>query len=222
MQVTKLSPNDLQKLDEMINRYIIKKMVPSLAMLINDEVEFSSIKTSELGLDEISKIVPQTKFQENDVGVYVACKGDMNLGILFHLPLTDAKKLASKLLGSEQPDTLSLEGRSAVAEVGNILAASFFNVINNELGRKMMSTVPGLAIDTTETLLETPIIETTISETFVHTFGELHCKNSEIIIYASIFQDPTDAKKFVAWKQSNLNYFCQNGSTIPRIIPAIL
>ena len=197
MQVTKLSSTELQKLDDVINGYIIKKMVPSLAMMIDDEVEFTSIKTSELGLDEISTIVPKTKCNESDVGIYLACKGDVNLGLLFHLPLPDARKLASKLLGSEEPENLSTEGRSAVGEIGNILAASFFNVINNELGREMMSTVPGVAIDTTETLLETPIIETTLSETFVHTFGELRCKKSGITIYASIFQDPDDAKAFV-------------------------
>ncbi len=197
MQVTKLTSIELQKLDEVINGYIIKKMAPSLAMMISDEVEFVSIRTSELGLDEISTIVPKTKFEESDVGVYLACKGDVNLGLLFHLPLPDARKLASKLLGSEEPENLSTEGRSAVGEIGNILAASFFNVINNELGREMMSTVPGVAIDTAETLLETPIIETTLSETFVHTFGELRCKESGITIYASIFQDPADAKDFV-------------------------
>ena len=76
--------------------------------------------------EDMSNILPQTEFQENDVGVYITCDGDMKYGILFHLQLSDAKKLASKLLRSEQSDNLSLEGRSAVAEIGNILAASFF------------------------------------------------------------------------------------------------
>ncbi len=197
LQVCQLSKNDLEKLDKVISSFIEKKMVPSLSTLTNDEVKFLSIKTSELGLDEISKIVPQTEFQENSVGVYITCEGDLKLGILFHLPLANAKKLASRLLGSETNNDLSLEGRSSLAEIGNIMAASLFNAINEENGCKITSSVPGLAIDTAEALLESPIIETAVSDTFVHTFGELHCINSKIIISASIFQDPSEAKKFI-------------------------
>lgn len=197
LQVCQLSKNDLQKLDQVISAFINKKMVPSLSTLTNDEVKFVSIKTSELGLDEISKIVPQTEFQENSVGVYITCEGDLKLGILFHLPLANAKKLASRLLGSETKNDLSSEGRSSLAEIGNIMAASLFNAINEENGCKTTSSVPGLAIDTAEALLESPIIETAVSETFVHTFGELHCINSKIVISASIFQDPSEAKKFI-------------------------
>jgi len=172
-------------------------MVPSLSTLTNDEVKFSSIKTSELGLDEISKIVPETEFQENDVGIYITCKGDMKLGILFHLSLAYAKKLACRLTGTEATCDLSREGKSSLAEIGNILAASLFNAINEESGSKITSSVPGLAIDTAEALLESPIIETAVSDTFVHTFGELHCINSEIVLSASIFQDPSEAKKII-------------------------
>ena len=197
LQVSQLSQNDLQKLDGIICAFINKKMVPSLSTLTNDEVKFSSIKTSELGLDEISKIVPQTEFQENDVGIYITCKGDVKLGILFHMPLAYAKKLASRLLDSETNNDLSLEGKSSLAEIGNILAASLFNAINEENGSKIKSSVPGLAIDTAEALLESPIIETAVSNTFVHTFGKLHCINSKIVIFASIFQDPSEAKKII-------------------------
>lgn len=195
MQESVLSEPDLQKLDSIIQGYIVQKMVPSLSSLINDEVKFSSIKTNELSFEDMADIIPQSEFQENDVGVFVTCEGDVKYGILFHLPLSKAKILATKLIGSEQTENLSADGRSAVAEIGNILAASFFNVVNEATGSEMMSTVPGLAIDSASTLVETPIIETAVSETFVHTFGELQCINSEITIFASIFQDPSDAKK---------------------------
>lgn len=191
-----LSENDLHILDKVISAFINKKMVPSLSLLTNDEVKFTSIKTSELGLDQISTIVPQTEFKENDVGVYVACDGDLKLGILFHLPLTDAKKLAAKLIGITS-NNLSSEGKSSLTEIGNILAASLFNAINEEKEYEMSSSVPGLAIDTAEALLESPIIETAMSETFIHTYGNLHCINSKIVISASIFLDPSEAKKII-------------------------
>jgi len=190
-----LSQNDLQKLDDIILGFIIQKMVPSLSVLINDKVKLSSIKTSELSFEDIHDIIHPSEFQENDVGVFITCDGDVKYGILFYLPLSNAKKLATKLVGLEQTENLSSDGRSAVAEIGNILAASFFNVVNEETGNEMMSTVPGLAIDSVSALIETPIIETAVSETFIHTFIELQCIDSKITIFASIFQDPSDAKK---------------------------
>ncbi len=197
MQVSQLAQNDIQKLDNVITSFINKKMVPSLSTLVNDEVRFLSIKTTELSLDQISTIVPHTEFNENDVGVYIRCDGDLNLGILFHLSLGQAKKLASVLVGDETNSDLSLERKSSLTEIGNILAASLFNVINEETGCKMLSTVPGLAIDTAESLLESPIIETAVSDTFVHTFGELRCISSKIVISASIFLDAKEAKKLL-------------------------
>lgn len=197
MQVSQLSSGDLHTLSKVISEFIDGNMVPSLSTLTNDEVKFVSIKTSELGLNEISNIIPQTEFKENDVGIYISCDGDVKLGILFHLPLADAKKLASILTGSKTNSDLSSMGKSSLTEIGNILAASLFNAINAEKGCKITSSIPGLAIDTAEALLESPIIETAVSDTFIHTFGELHCINSKIIIFASIFQDPFEAKKLL-------------------------
>ncbi len=197
MQVSQLSSGDLHTLSKVISEFIDGNMVPSLSTLTNDEVKFVSIKTSELGLNEISNIIPQTEYKENDVGIYISCDGDVKLGILFHLPLADAKKLASILTGSKTNSDLSSMGKSSLTEIGNILAASLFNAINAEKGCKITSSIPGLAIDTAEALLESPIIETAVSDTFIHTFGELHCINSKIIIFASIFQDPFEAKKLL-------------------------
>ena len=197
MQISQLSSGDLRTLSKVISEFIDGNMVPSLSTLTNDEVKFVSIKTSELGLNEISNIIPQTEFKENDVGIYISCDGDVKLGILFHLPLADAKKLASILTGSKTNSDLSSIGKSSLTEIGNIFAASLFNAINAEKGCKITSSIPVLAIDTAEALLESPIIETAVSDTFVHTFGELHCINSKIIISASIFQDPFEAKKLL-------------------------
>jgi len=197
LQVSQLSSGDLHTLSKVISEFIDGNMVPSLSTLTNDEVKFVSIKTSELGLNEISNIIPQTEYKENDVGIYISCDGDVKLGILFHLPLADAKKLASILTGSKTNSDLSSMGKSSLTEIGNILAASLFNAINAEKGCKITSSIPGLAIDTAEALLESPIIETAVSDTFIHTFGELHCINSKIIIFASIFQDPFEAKKLL-------------------------
>ena len=121
----------------------------------------------------------------------------MKLGILFHLSLDAAKELSTRLIGSNSNSDLSSEGRSSLSEIGNIMAASLFSTINGETGYKIMSSVPGLAIDTADALLESPILENTVSETFIHTSGNLYCINSKIVIHASIFQDPTEAKKLL-------------------------
>ncbi len=172
-------------------------MVPSLSSLLDEEIKFESIKTSELSFENMTSLIPSSEVGSQDVGVYVTCDGQIKFGILFHLKLDDAKKLASKLLCSEQTGYLTADGKSAVSEIGNILAASFFNTVNEETGMQMMSSVPGLAIDSATTLIETPIMETALSNTFIHSFGQLHCVDSKVTIHASIFQDPDDARKFV-------------------------
>ena len=60
LEKCQLSKDDLKKLDNVITEFINNKMVPSLSILTNDEVKFTSIKTTELGLDEISTIVPRS------------------------------------------------------------------------------------------------------------------------------------------------------------------
>lgn len=197
MSETVFSKSDLQKLDETITRYISTKMVPSLTSLINEEVQFSSTKTSELSFENMSELLPSSDIDSQDVGVYVTCDGEIKFGILFHFKLIDAQKLASKLLCSEQTGDLTTDGKSAVSEIGNILAASFFNTVNEETGIQMMSGIPGLAIDSASTLIETPIMETALSDTFIHSFGQLYCVDSKVTIHASIFQDVDDARKFV-------------------------
>jgi len=194
---TVFSKSDLQKLDETISRYLSTKMVPSLSSLLNEEVKFSSVKTNEYSFENMCDIITHAEIDSQDVGVYVTCDGEIKFGILFHLDVNDAKKLASKLLCSELTGDLTNDGKSAVSEIGNILAASFFNTVNAETGMQMMSGIPGLAIDSATTLIETPIMETAISDTFIHSFGQLHCVDSNVIIHASIFQDPDDARKFV-------------------------
>ena len=197
MSETVFSKSDLQKLDETITRYISTKMVPSLSSLLNEEIKFSKTITTELSFENMTELIPKIDVDSQDVGVYVTCDGEIKFGILFHLSLDDGKKLASKLLCSDVSEDFTDDGKSAVSEIGNILAASFFNTVNAETGMKMMSGVPGLAIDSTATLIETPIMETALSDTFIHSFGQLHCVDSKVIIHASIFQDIDDARKFV-------------------------
>ena len=197
MQICELSQNDLQKLGKILSEFINSKMASNLSMLINDDVKFVSATPQELGLDDIEKIIPQTEVQENDVGMYITCQGEMEIGILFHLPLGDAKKIAAKLLGSESNSDLSVEGKSSLTEISNIMGASFFNILNEKTGCKITSSVPGLAIDTIPILLESPIMEAAASNTFVYTYGELQCTESKLKIAISIFQNPAEVKSVI-------------------------
>ena len=53
------------------------------------------------------------------------------------------------------------------------MAAALFNAINEKTGCKIMSSIPGLAIDTAEALLEAPIMSTAESDTFVHNIWKI-------------------------------------------------
>lgn len=197
LQVAELSQKDIQRLDQIIEDIINEKMVASLSMLVNDEVKFSLINTSEFRLDESSQIIPKSEFSENEVGIYITCDGDIKIGILFHITLEDAKKIAAVLLESKSNLKLTVEGKSSLAEIGNIMAASLFNSINNVTECKIVSSVPGFAIETMEILLENPIIEASTSNTFVYTYGVLECKKNNFKIFISIFQNPSNIKAMI-------------------------
>ena len=197
LQVSELSQKDVQRLDQIIEDIINEKMTDSLSMLVNDEVKFSLINTNEFRLDESSQMIPKSEFSENEVGIYITCDGDLKIGILFHMTLEDAKKIAAVLLESKSNVKLTIEGKSSLAEIGNIMAASLFNSINNKTECKIVSSVPGFAIETMEILLENPIIEASISNTFVYTYGVLECKNNNCKIFISIFQNPSNIKTMI-------------------------
>lgn len=93
-------------------------------------------------------------------GVYSRLLGDFNGGLLLTFPREDVIMLVGKLMGNEvKVHSLSELDVSAVAEVGNIISASFVSAIAKIINKTILISVPKLAIDMMGAIVDFILIE---------------------------------------------------------------
>jgi chemotaxis protein CheC len=87
--------------------------------------------------------------------------GDINGNILFVLDLISARRLVNILMGNPVNQEITFDSMecSALQEIGNILAGSYLSSLSNLTNLKILSDIPGLAIDMAGAILSVPAIE---------------------------------------------------------------
>ncbi len=81
-------------------------------------------------------------------GLRVQIVGEAAGQIIILFPLRTVKRMVRALLGTGgEPQRLSERERSAVQEVGNILASSFVSGLGDHLGKRLMSSPPEVHLD---------------------------------------------------------------------------
>ncbi len=188
---------ELEKLGEILGSYV-GAAAGSLGKLFNEGVAHKLHKTNVMEFSQLERSINAVPEQEI-VAVYIKGEGDVRLGILLFLSEDNAKTLAARLLGSDTAEKLTALGKSAIAEMGNIiLAGSFLNALSKATGFKVKASVPGLAIDMFRTLLEPPTIDVA-SETdqVIVAEAELTLVDSAISATVLIILDPHGAEKLL-------------------------
>lgn len=90
------------------------------------------------------------------LGVYLAIRGDINGGMLLTLTEESACWMSQHLLRSTSiTELLSEPASSTLKEVGNIIASSFLACLDNQLGLRVMPEPPQLKLATITELLGT-------------------------------------------------------------------
>lgn len=79
-------------------------------------------------------------------GISLAVDGAFSGDVLLVFPIGDAEALAALVTGRERAPLDDL-GRSALKEVGNIIASSYLNALAQLLGGRLMPSVPAMAED---------------------------------------------------------------------------
>jgi chemotaxis protein CheC len=108
------------------------------------------------------KIVPFEKLFEEDAenevyAVVIRVLGDIRGNMLFLFDEASIRELIEVLIGEHE--LLSDMGRSALGEVGNIIASSYMNAIASFTGLFVMPSVPAITYDMIGAILSTLFIE---------------------------------------------------------------
>ncbi len=90
------------------------------------------------------------------VSVYLDIKGDMGGQVLLILPKTSALNLTDLLMELPPGTTTDLgnEERSALAELGDVMASYFLNAIAGLTGRPLLPSPPTVAVDMLANVLD--------------------------------------------------------------------
>jgi chemotaxis protein CheC len=121
-------------------------------------------------------------------GVQIRIRGGAGGRILILLPLTAVYRLLQALLGTPaEPRVLTETERSALQEVGNIVASSFLSELGDVLGRRFVPTAPEIQLDDIPRLVRDVIA------------GE-RAFGSEVLVVQGLLEDPDrhiEARVFV-------------------------
>lgn len=192
------SCNDLQKLNLVLDSFIVHKTIPSLGSILEEPITHLLRKTQEIPVMNLDLVISDLEEMNVMSAVYVKCIGDIHMGVLLYLPEKESKTLAAKLLGKPISNELVGIATSSISEIGNILTASLINAISLGTGYKICSSVPGYAVEFFRTLLEAVVSDFgNESDTLVVSNVELYGVNSGIGIHMLLIQDPSEVKKLV-------------------------
>lgn len=191
------SDNSL-RLKHILNSLIVSKTIPSLMRILDEPVTYSLKKTQTISITNLDKLV--SNFEEMNVmsAVYVKCKGDLQMGILWYMLEEEFRPLAMRLLinlNLKKTDQLFI---SSISEVGNMLTASIVNAISSDTGYKLWSSLPGFAVESMKTLLEATISDLVdSSDTLIVSSVEFCGIKSGLKLQMFLMQDPKEVIKLI-------------------------
>ncbi|RPI08501.1 MAG: hypothetical protein EHM71_08250 [Zetaproteobacteria bacterium] len=128
-------------------------------------------------------------------GLQVRIHGDVAGWILILLPLTTVYRILQALMGTPtEPRALTEMERSAVQEVGNVVASSFVSELGDLLGRRLLPSAPEIRMDNFPRLVREMIAST-------------HALGPEVVIVEGRFDEPArhiEGRLFVALEARGL------------------
>ena len=141
----------------------------ALAKLLDKRIEMKVPQIRVMKFSDVSDVLGGAESEV--VGILLGVTGDITGNIMFVLDLVSARRLVNILMGNPLDQEIefgSMES-SALQEVGNILAGAYLSSLSNLTNLRIISDVPGIAIDMAGAILSVPAIE----------FG----RNSDTVLY---------------------------------------
>jgi len=130
----------------------------ALSQMVGETIMISVPRINISRLEDVP--VQMTEPDEPVAAVLMHMLGDLTGRTLLVLPRRTALRLASRLLKQTQNDqTLSEMGQSAIKEAGNILSSAYMNALSDFMGMLLLPSPPSLAIDMSEAVLTTAYLQ---------------------------------------------------------------
>jgi chemotaxis protein CheC len=129
----------------------------ALSKMIAKRIDMDVPKVNILEFKDVAELVGGAEAAV--VGIYFKVTGDISGSIMFLLDHNSAKMLTNLLMSTENSEMkMSEMERSALQEVGNILAGSYLSSLSALTGLKMVVSIPSLASDMAGAILSVPVI----------------------------------------------------------------
>lgn len=134
----------------------------ALAKMMNRKINMDVPKVNVLEFKDVSEILEGAETLV--VGILLRMTGDLTGNIMFILDIKSARMLVNLLMGdstssSNENDEFTEIERSALKEIGNILAGSYLSALSTLTNLLIMPSIPDLAIDMAGAILSVPAIE---------------------------------------------------------------
>lgn len=131
----------------------------ALSQLMNRKIGMSVPSIKILPFSEVPDEVggPETLV----TGIITTVEGPAPCNILFLFPINSARFLVDKLLDNNgrQEENISVMGKSALAELVNIVTGAYLNSLASFTNLEFMPSVPALAIDMAGAILDTVLAQ---------------------------------------------------------------
>jgi chemotaxis protein CheC len=157
--------------------------VTALSKMLNKKVNMEVPKVRILEFKEVAEILGGAEIPV--AGIYFRVQGDISGNIMFLIPTDSSRILLDMLMGPYRDGNEFGEmDKSALEEIGNILAGSYISSLSTLTDMKIKISVPALAIDMVGAVLSVPIIQ----------FGQMG--DSVMLIETQFFQGDTQVKGY--------------------------
>lgn len=131
----------------------------ALSKMLNAKIDMKVPKIDLLEFKDLSEIIGGA--ENIVVGILLTLEGDIDGMIMFVLEKEPAHRIVNLLMNglSESADEFNDIERSALQEIGNIIAGAYLSSLSTLTNMTITSSVPYLAIDMAGAILSVPAIE---------------------------------------------------------------
>lgn len=130
--------------------------VTALSQMVSKRIDMKVPKVNIVEFKDVADLLGGAEVLVS--GIYFQVFGDITGSIMFLIDKTSSKLLTNLLMGKTDtnPELDEME-RSALQEVGNILAGSYLSSLSSLTGLNVSVSVPSLAIDMAGAIMSVPV-----------------------------------------------------------------